>query len=498
MRFYTVESIGRTRSLTPEGFLLCKDATLARTGTQLYGPGETPLQVSADNEYVRIERDPEEVFDPDTIASAQGKPVVNEHPIDEDGGRCDVTLDNWRDLAIGTILNARQGTGVDNDVLMADLLITDRDAIDLITVAGKRELSCGYDADYLDLGHGRGKQTNIRINHVALVDQGRCGPRCAIGDTAPRREERAMRLNLRAIRRAFRDGDEEALENELKKTGDEGGEEGEEKNNGNGNPETHTHIHLGETDDQGGEVAETIGRHDAELEELWQANQIEANAIESLMNGGTSGETEDALRKYRDAKYPHRDARRKRMGIRDEGEGFRDPPPAGELEKGMRPTAGSELELEAPMGTQGDALRRAHDSALFEESWAETMSRAEIIMPGVRLPTFDRAAKPQSTVDQLCAFRARVLDGAYAARPEVRELIDELTGGRWRDAKAHGCNACRDTFRSLSTMLARLNAKSSVVTTLEQIHGGGFAAVGGPVASITDWQKQLDDQYARK
>lgn len=503
MRFYTVESIGRTRSLTPEGFMLCKDAVLARTGTQLYAPGETPVP-DHNGDYVQIERDPEEVFNADTIASAQGKPVVNEHPVDSTG-RCDVTVDNWRDLAIGTILNARQGTGIDNDVLMADLLITDQDAIDLITVAGKRELSCGYDADYLDLGRGHGKQTNIRINHVALVDQGRCGPRCAIGDTAPRRE--SMKLNLRAIRRAFRDGDEKALEDELKKTGDADEDEDDEKN-GNGNPELHTHVHLGETGDQGGEVAETIGRHESELEELWQANQMEASAIESLMGGG-GGETEDAWRKFRDAKYPHRDARRKRMGIfRDNDDkddddktgdqGFRDPPAAGGMEQGMRATAGRELELEAPAGTQGDALRRAHDSALLEDSWADTMSRAEIIMPGVRLPTFDRAAKPMATVDQLCAFRARVLDGAYAARPEVRELIDEVTAGRWRDAKSYGCARCRDTFISVATTLRRINNSSRTVSTIEQIHGGGFAAVGGTVASINDWQKHLDEQYARK
>jgi hypothetical protein len=505
MRFFTTESIGRTRSLTPEGFLLCRDAVLARTGTQVYGPDETPI---TGDDMVQIERDPEEVFNPDTIASAQGKPVVNEHPMSQDGERCDVNLDNWRDLTVGTILNARQGQGIDNDLLVADLLITDRDAIDLILRAGKRELSCGYDADYVNLGPNHGAQRNIRINHVALVDQGRCGPRCAIGDgvfSTPLREDGTMKLNLRAIRRAFRDGDEEKFEDELKKTGD-GDDDDDDKDNGNGNP-IHTHVHLenGGTGDQGGEVAETMGRHDAELEELWQANQMEASAIESLMGGSPGeGETSDAVRKYRDAKFPHRDARRKRMGIGDndpddktDDEGFRDPPAAGGLEAGMSATAGRELELEAPAGTQGDALRRARDSALLEDSWAETMSRAELIMPGVRLPTFDRAARPMATVDQLCAFRSRVLDAAYQARPEVRELMDEMSGGRWRDAKTAGCSKCRDTFRNVSTMLRRLNGSGRVVSSIEQIAGGGYAAVGA-VGNITDWQKSLDDTYGNK
>jgi hypothetical protein len=442
------------------------------------------------------------VFDAVTIASAQGKPVVNEHPMDHDGLRCDVDISNWRDLAIGTILNARQGTGLDNDVLVADLLITDKDAIDLITKVGKRELSCGYDADYLQLAPGLGKQTNIRINHVALVDQGRCGPRCGIGDNAFPRRTADMKINLRAIRRAFRDGDEEALEKELKKTEDADKDDDDKNGNGNGdNGETHTHIHLenGGTDDQGGEVAETVGRHDAELEELWQANQMEQSAIESLMGGapGENGETEDAIRKYRDAAFPHRDARRKRMGIKlRDDEGFRDPPAAGGLESGMKSTAGSELELEAPAGTTADALRRAHDSALFEDSFADVIAMAEIIQPGVRLPTFDRAAKPQATVDQICAFRARVLDQAYAARPEVRELIDEITGGRWRDAKTAGCNKCRDTFRTVGIMMRRINS-GRVSASFDTTHGGGMLAIGGEIKNNTDWQKKLDEMYAR-
>jgi hypothetical protein len=37
------------------------------------------------------------VFHPDSIASFEGKPVVNDHPME------DVTPDNWKQLAIGHI-----------------------------------------------------------------------------------------------------------------------------------------------------------------------------------------------------------------------------------------------------------------------------------------------------------------------------------------------------------------------------------------------------------
>jgi hypothetical protein len=40
---------------------------------------------------------------------------------------------------------------------------------------GVRQLSLGYDADYDMTGPGRGEQRNIIVNHLALVENGRCG-----------------------------------------------------------------------------------------------------------------------------------------------------------------------------------------------------------------------------------------------------------------------------------------------------------------------------------
>jgi hypothetical protein len=64
-------------------------------------------------------------------------------------------------------------------------MITDSDAIAALE-AGRSELSCGYTADVvIEPGTWQGqrydaKQTNIRGNHVALVDAGRAGPTCSI------------------------------------------------------------------------------------------------------------------------------------------------------------------------------------------------------------------------------------------------------------------------------------------------------------------------------
>ena len=171
----TVEQIGAKRHKTPEGFLVCEDVPIARTGWMIYGPNEVPVK-TGDNGVAMIHRGPETLFHPETIASFIGKPVTDDHPPSGE-----VTPENWQQVSKGTVLNVRRGAGDDGDTLRADLLITDRDTIEAID-AGKREVSAGYEAEYETTGAGEGKQLNILGNHVALVERGRCGPRCAIGD----------------------------------------------------------------------------------------------------------------------------------------------------------------------------------------------------------------------------------------------------------------------------------------------------------------------------
>lgn len=215
---YTVQQIGRRQSLTPEGFLLCEAVPIARTGEMYYGPGEVPVEAGSDG-IIRISREADEVFSADTIASYNGKPVTNDHP--EDG----VTPENWKRLTVGVVQNVRRGTGIEDDLLFADLLITDAEGIKSVQ-DGKREVSCGYDAEYEQVSPGRGVQRRIIGNHVALVEQGRCGPRCAIGDSAMAKPSLVDRLTA-----AFKKTLDEAnvADPEEKKTKDEDEEKEEEK-----------------------------------------------------------------------------------------------------------------------------------------------------------------------------------------------------------------------------------------------------------------------------
>lgn len=220
MPFYTVEKLGEKQELTNEGFLLCRDVPIARIGELLYADGEVPVEATPDG-LIKINRSPEEVFRPETIASFEGKPVTLDHPSDF------VTPETWRQLAVGTVQNVRQGQGIENDYLFADLLITDAQAIEDIR-SGLREVSCGYEADYEQVEPGRGEQRNIIGNHVALVERGRCGPRCAIGDKEPSMKKKTL---VQRIWGAFGTRDTAALTeamNELE-TMDESEEKKDEK-----------------------------------------------------------------------------------------------------------------------------------------------------------------------------------------------------------------------------------------------------------------------------
>jgi hypothetical protein len=159
---------------TPEGFLLCVGVPVTRTGELTYGEGETPLDTDATGK-ILIYRDAQDVFHADTIASFEGKAVTINHPEDF------VSPDNWSYLAKGVVQNVRRGEGQDKDCLVADLLITDATAIMLVK-NGLREVSCGYEAEYTQMGVGKGKQKKIIGNHIALVERGRAGRDFRIND----------------------------------------------------------------------------------------------------------------------------------------------------------------------------------------------------------------------------------------------------------------------------------------------------------------------------
>ena len=220
-QFYTTEKLSENMEKTPEGFLLCHDVPISRTGFFEYLKSETNLKTADDRGIVKLERPADELFSEQTIKSFEGKPVVIGHS-------SFVTPENWKNRTIGIVQNVRRGLDADSDKLLADLLITDRKGINIIEKNNLREVSCGYDAIDEEISNGVGRMSNIIGNHVALVENGRCGSACRIKDGA-------MSKNLKTVlRRLFKDGDEDGFnetldEVEVKKVSEESESETIEK-----------------------------------------------------------------------------------------------------------------------------------------------------------------------------------------------------------------------------------------------------------------------------
>lgn len=189
----------------PEGYLICVNTPVARSGTQEYLPEELGRPPGPDP--LTVYRPEDEVFSEATIASFQGMPVTNDHPNTEDG----VTVDNVRYLQKGDVHNVRRGAGDESDLMLADLIIKDQRLIDEI-LGGKREISCGYTYDLVE-EDGRLVQRNIRGNHVAVVDAGRAGHRVRIKDQKPVIKERSKKMKKisRLLARMAKDGDIEEV-----------------------------------------------------------------------------------------------------------------------------------------------------------------------------------------------------------------------------------------------------------------------------------------------
>lgn len=371
----TDEQIGRTRYLTPEGFLFCEGVRIARVGPMLYLQSEVPEIEPSGPGMITITRDPEVLFDPEAMSSFNGKPITNEHPPTY------VLPENWKAYSVGTVMNPRRGEGVEADYLLTDFLITDQAAIDAV-MAGKVEVSPGYEAPREQIKPGLGRQTKIVGNHVALVERGRGGPACAIQDAAPEQTQKEITMPKRSawdrLRTAFKAQDEAAFEEEMKEA------------QGSKDEESDTPQKL---------VIEVKGPDAAEAKEEPKATEDEDDPMAEV--------------------------------------------------KAMLTTICARLDkLEAPATADEGAEEKkdeeekkeemTSDSAALRDAFADVRAKAEILCPGISLPTFDARARIASTKDAMHDLRVRALKGACADGARKAIVVDAFGG---KEPKFEGMTA---------------------------------------------------------
>ncbi len=212
-----------TRTLTPEGFLLCKDARLGKAPQvrQYYAAEFNGIEGYTPDQVINVFSSADELFRPETIQSYQGVDVTDNHPPGNS-----INAATWKTHSIGTLFNVRR----DGDYLIGDLLIKDSDVIQQIQSQERLELSLGYGAE-LHLISGtaadgtpyQAEFKNFYGDHVALVKYGRCGGDCRIGDQnpnihKPKSLEKTMKITANGI--PFDVADNEPLGVAIKKDQD--------------------------------------------------------------------------------------------------------------------------------------------------------------------------------------------------------------------------------------------------------------------------------------
>lgn len=414
--FLTNEQLGPKQSITAEGFLLCEEVPIARIGPQMYAAIELPDLEDKDG-VIEVARDADVVFSAETIASFTGKPVTIEHPSEL------VTPLNWRNVAKGSVHNVRRGEGSKADLLLADLLITDQELIDLIVKKKLKEISCGYDAEYEQIAPGRARQVSIVGNHVAFVESARCGPVCSVQDSGKLIGETPMAAKLTKsviadkLRKLFNTRDSEGLEKVLDELPDAAG--------GDDEKDTHVHIHM----PGAAEAVKPAGTTDEDDPAGKGADPVLAAIAKVAAAVETLGQRVSALESGKTTDSEVKDPEEKKTTDADETE----PPEA----------------------------KMTGDSASLVAEFQDAKSRAEILAPGIKFPTFDAKADKKVSVDALCSFRRRALTVALAGEHE--DLVKVVTGDA--DVGKLTCDSAKAFFNAASELVKSKNAASHVQHT---------------------------------
>ena len=434
--FHATERLGKVQSVSREGFLICEGVPVSRTGDLLYAPGELPIPPGPDG-LIHVHRSEDAVFHPDAISSFEGKSIVDLHP------GVDVTPANWRMYAVGHMQNVRRGTGDQSHVLLADLVIKDAAAIREVR-AGKRQVSLGYEAAYVVTKPGFADQTEIIGNHVALVPQGRCGPTCSIGDEAMSTTQ--SRTWMDRVRSAFTANDETMLAAALAEAPMPGSNQGG----------TTVHLHTGDKEASpppvSGEVkefvkntADALGLINSTLKDLGAKFSVLDTKVQAMAT--RDKELSDAEKKAKeeqdakDAKAAEEAAEAKASGESAAAKAKKDEDDAEEERKKKAKTG---------------------DSAGLATAFQECVARAEILIPGVTIPTFDAKATPQATDDMLCGFKRRVLTSAQVGGGGKMH-VDALVGPG-ADLSAMTCDAVSVVFTGATELAKAANNRSGAHT----------------------------------
>ena len=203
--------------ITPQGYIKTTARITKGAVLQYYGH-EIGLTDSRANQIINVHRTLEELSKPETLKSIDGMPLTITHPPDKK-----VSADDWKDKTVGHVQNPR----VEGNYIVCDVYIQDKSAIELLKDKDIRELSVGYEPADIQEINGQFYHKNIRVNHIAIVAEGRAGSDCRLNDSKPKiganlmpKKNKLLAL-IDSFRKRLNDAEGELSKEEINKMIDE-------------------------------------------------------------------------------------------------------------------------------------------------------------------------------------------------------------------------------------------------------------------------------------
>ena len=180
-----------SRRIGEDGCLYA-DAAIMRSGLFDYGPelrkqfGETGAKAETDCKVLKAD---ESVFDPDTLAAIKGQPITLGHPT-SGGSDGELNAATWGEVPIVGMVTG-EAYRMDAERVGCPIRVCDKNAIKMIESGSAQEMSVGFSmtfeesSDPPSTGYDFKTVGPLKINHVALVTEGRAGPKVRVMDSKP-------------------------------------------------------------------------------------------------------------------------------------------------------------------------------------------------------------------------------------------------------------------------------------------------------------------------
>lgn len=244
------------------------------------------------------------------------------------------------------------------------------------------------------------------------------------------------------LRQAFFAKDKAALAQIVKDAENGNGDEpdGDEGKHATTGTEGGVHVHIEHHEPGNGDAKPT---KDEETEERLKGCEDKIAAMDKKLD-----RILDAMPKVKDEE-----------GMSGEATGSKLPPEAGEGDTTMEPPPAVEAELmeadpvpEQERMRMGDAAYQARRTQGLTALVQDTVARAEVLAPGIQVPTWDSTPGNKQLAEQLCALRRTAL--TTAAETDAGKAV---LGSYTQSIRTMSCDAVRYAFRDASDRMRTLN-----------------------------------------